>query len=223
MLDTLTGGTFSRSSQRRRQQRQSQELIDQPSVAAMKQDTSRSKGSDSQNPGGSTARRAVPRDDRRLVVDAQTEVQEARQNAQAQAESSKAPSASTSTRNGKAREHLGGRMQSSIVSTSANDAGRAWSRRTAYLEGLRGYLTLCAMLALFFRIFAPALATDTGKFGEGPAPWSQFAPMWQETVRKVLGPILWDQTLVPHFLIILSGRVVAQSEYSFSKSESFRS
>jgi len=93
-----------------------------------------------------------------------------------------------------------------------NDMGRSFYSRTGYLEGLRGIFTIFALLTIFFRVFAPAIQTDTDEIGFFPAAFVNAAPAWQNTLRKAMAPIFWNSTLTPHFFIILSGRVVLQSE-----------
>ncbi len=104
-----------------------------------------------------------------------------------------------------------GVTQEAIVLDSSNDEGRPFRSRIAYLEGVRGYLAFCTFLAVFFRIFAPAIATDMDEQGNLDPNFVAIAPAWHSTLRKALSPIAWDQTLIPHAFIILSGRVVVNT------------
>ncbi|SPO29633.1 uncharacterized protein UTRI_05455 [Ustilago trichophora] len=88
----------------------------------------------------------------------------------------------------------------------AHDEGRKRSNRLAYLEGLRGLLGLQVLVWTFFRIFAPAIATDRDVDGVYPAAFTTVAPEWQNIVRKVLSPLLFDGELQASFFVILSGR-----------------
>lgn len=101
-----------------------------------------------------------------------------------------------------------------FITDTTNDVGRRYGTRKPHLEGLRGILGFFTLLAIFFRTFAPAIQTDTDLNGLFPADFVLVAPQWQNTLRKVLGPIFWDSTLLPHFFIILSGRVTLQSKSS---------
>lgn len=103
-----------------------------------------------------------------------------------------------------------------FLKSEKNDLGRPYGRRIGYLEGLRGIFTIFAFLAIFFRICAPAIQTDTDVQGNMPAAFIQPAPAWQNVLRKALSPLFWNSTLTPHFFIILSGRVILQSKYFFS-------
>lgn len=103
-----------------------------------------------------------------------------------------------------------------VVECADNDAGRTHGRRIGYLEGLRGFFTIATLLAIFFRVFAPAIQTDTDEAGVFPAAFVQSAPAWQNTLRRAMSPLFWDSTLTPHFFIILTGRVVLQSEWRLS-------
>lgn len=99
-----------------------------------------------------------------------------------------------------------------FVTDTTNDLGRRYGTRKPHLEGVRGILGFLTLLAIFFRTFAPAIQTDTDLNGLFPADFVAVAPAWQNVVRRVLSPLLWDSTLLPHFFIILSGRVCLQSE-----------
>jgi hypothetical protein len=109
------------------------------------------------------------------------------------------------------RKELFGITSYPIVQSDHNDLGRDYDQRLGYLEGLRGLFTIFTILVIFFRIFAPAIQTDVDSDGLIPASFVLAAPAWQNNLRKVMAPILWDSTLVPHFFIILSGRTVLQS------------
>ena len=93
------------------------------------------------------------------------------------------------------------------------DLGRTRAQRVGYLEGLRGLLAFQVMLWSFFRIFAPAIATDTDIDGTRPAAFVASSPEWHSTLRKVASPLLWDGSLQGTIFMILSARVVALSEY----------
>lgn len=99
----------------------------------------------------------------------------------------------------------------SFTKDEQHDLGRRYDGRIGYLEGLRGLFTIFTLLAIFFRCFAPAIQTDTDVQGVVPAAFVTAAPAWQNTLRKVFAPLFWNDTLTPHFFIILSGRVVLQS------------
>jgi hypothetical protein len=99
-----------------------------------------------------------------------------------------------------------------VLKNEDNDMGRSYRARTGYLEGLRGLFTIFCFLLIFFRVFAPAIQTDTDDAGFIPAAFVEAAPAWQNTLRKIMAPIFWNSTLTPHFFIILSGRVGLQSE-----------
>ncbi|UZJ56721.1 hypothetical protein CBS101457_006041 [Exobasidium rhododendri] len=109
---------------------------------------------------------------------------------------------------GKERFHV---TPLAFVKDAQNDMGRSFGSRTGYLEGLRGIFTVFTLLLIFFRVFAPAIQTDTDRDGVIPSAFVIAAPAWQNTLRKVMAPIFWNSTLTPHFYIIFSGRVVLQT------------
>lgn len=91
------------------------------------------------------------------------------------------------------------------------DEGRPRSARIPYLEGLRGIIALQTLLWLFFRTFAPAIVTDIDLDGTQPAPFTQSAPAWQNTLRKALVPLLCDGSTQAAMYIILLGRTGLQT------------
>ena len=95
---------------------------------------------------------------------------------------------------------------SPFTEDKSNDEGRPRSARLAYLEGLRGLLGLQVLVWTFFRIFAPAVVADRDVDGVYPAAFTQRAPEWQNVLRKVLSPLLFDGELQAAFFVILSGR-----------------
>ncbi len=94
---------------------------------------------------------------------------------------------------------------------SSNDLGRKFSKRIPYLEGLRGFLGIQTLLWIFFRLFAPAMVTDTDMDGTRPAAFALNAPTWQTVLRKVLSPLLFDGSLQMTGFLILCGRVALQT------------
>ncbi|KAE8214800.1 hypothetical protein CF327_g1842 [Tilletia walkeri] len=92
-----------------------------------------------------------------------------------------------------------------------NDLGRSHSTRIGYLEGFRGLLALQFLIFTFFRLFAPAVVTDTDVDGTRPASFINVAPSWQNTLRKALTPVLFDGNLQLAAGMILSGRCVLQT------------
>lgn len=73
----------------------------------------------------------------------------------------------------------------------------------------RGLLAIETLLYIFFRLLAPAIASDTNHDGSFPAAFVGKAPSWQHGLRKGLAPLFWDSTLPSAFFLILSGRVVS--------------
>lgn len=96
-----------------------------------------------------------------------------------------------------------------VLDDDNHDLGRSRSQRYRYLEGLRGFLALETLLYIYFRLLAPAAATDTDVDNTYPAPFLTDAPAWQTGLRKGLQPIFWNSTLLSSFFIILSARVAA--------------
>ena len=98
-----------------------------------------------------------------------------------------------------------------ITDDDANDMGRPTSHRLAYLEGVRGLLGLQTLLWIFFRLFAPAIVTDTDLDGTRPALFVTNSPAWMSVLRKVLSPLLFDGSLQMAGFITLMGRVSLQT------------
>ncbi|KAE8196362.1 hypothetical protein A4X06_0g1430 [Tilletia controversa] len=94
---------------------------------------------------------------------------------------------------------------------ASSDLGRTHATRIGYLEGFRGLLALQFLIFTFFRLFAPAIVTDTDRDGTKPASFIDVAPAWHSTLRKALTPVLFDGNLQLAAGIILSGRCVLQT------------
>ncbi|UZJ53604.1 hypothetical protein CBS101457_002924 [Exobasidium rhododendri] len=98
-----------------------------------------------------------------------------------------------------------------MTEEDCNDLGRKTSNRLAYLEGVRGLLGVQTLLWIFFRLFAPAIVTDTDLDGTQPAMFVERSPEWMSVIRKVLSPLLFDGSLQMAGFIILMGRVAFQT------------
>lgn len=104
-----------------------------------------------------------------------------------------------------------GLTTNSFTENPVNDEGRSRSNRLAYLEGIRGVLGLQVLIWTFFRIFAPAVVADRDIDGVYPARFILVAPRWQNILRKVLSPLLFDGELQASFFVILCGRASVQT------------
>ncbi|CAO1624208.1 unnamed protein product [Parajaminaea phylloscopi] len=96
-----------------------------------------------------------------------------------------------------------------VSEDDSHDLGRKRHQRVRWLEGLRGLLALEMLLYIFFRLLAPAIASDTDLDGTYPAAFLSKAPAWHNTLRKALSPLFWNPTLLSTFFLVLSGRVAA--------------
>ncbi|KAL1296790.1 hypothetical protein AAFC00_000251 [Neodothiora populina] len=76
-----------------------------------------------------------------------------------------------------------------------------YSSKQDYLTGLRGILAVQSFVWLFFQTFIPALVSNSA---------NDYAsqPTYQVIIRKVFSPLLWDESLIYSFFIILSARTV---------------
>jgi hypothetical protein len=70
----------------------------------------------------------------------------------------------------------------------------------AHIYGLRGVLTISALLWIFFQTFIPTVVFDPGFQTDGPT--------YQKIIRVVLSPLLWDETLIQSFFFALSARSI---------------
>jgi hypothetical protein len=98
-----------------------------------------------------------------------------------------------------------------MTEDDSNDLGRPRRKRIAYLEGVRGLLGFQTLLWIFFRLFAPAIVTDTALDGTQPAGFVESSPEWMNVLRKVLSPLLFDGSLIMAGFIILMGRASLQT------------
>jgi len=98
-----------------------------------------------------------------------------------------------------------------VTEDDTNDLGRPISRRIPYLEGVRGLLGIQTLLWIFFRLFAPAIVTDTDLDGTMPAKFLANSPEWMTVLRKVLSPLLFDGSLQMTMFIVLMGRASMQT------------
>jgi hypothetical protein len=98
-----------------------------------------------------------------------------------------------------------------IIDDDSNDMGRSRKKKVDYLEGVRGFLGLQTLLWIFFRLFAPAIVTDTALDGTRPALFITNSPAWMSTIRKVLSPLLFDGSLQMTCFIVLMGRASFQT------------
>lgn len=94
-----------------------------------------------------------------------------------------------------------------ISQDDTHDVGRKRSNRITYIEGLRGLVGLQTLLWIFFRIFAPAVVTDRDIDGTFPADFTKTCPNWQNILRKVFSPLMWNGSLQATMFIIIMGRV----------------
>lgn len=79
-----------------------------------------------------------------------------------------------------------------LQDTSSNE-----DKRTC-LHGLRGILALCSIFAVFFQTFVPALV------------WKDVdAAPYQNVLRIMFSPFLWDESLICSFFLVLSGHSIA--------------
>lgn len=67
-----------------------------------------------------------------------------------------------------------------------------------YLYGLRGILTLCSVLTVFFQTFVPALVWEDAD-----------GPKYQNVLRIVFSPMVWDEQLICSSFLILSSYSIA--------------
>ncbi|UZJ53102.1 hypothetical protein CBS101457_002422 [Exobasidium rhododendri] len=91
------------------------------------------------------------------------------------------------------------------------DLGRKRSQRLGQYEGLRGILMVLSLIWTFFRIFAPAIVADRDLDQVYPAAFLSAAPQWQHILRKALSPLLFNESLLASFFVILSTRVCLQT------------
>ena len=98
-----------------------------------------------------------------------------------------------------------------FTADDSNDHGRKRSNRIPYLEGIRGILGLQTLIWIFFRLFAPAIVTDTDLDGTRPATFVDASPQWMNVLRKAVTPLLFDGSLQMTFFIVLSGRTILQT------------
>ncbi|KAK0524259.1 hypothetical protein OC834_005602 [Tilletia horrida] len=103
------------------------------------------------------------------------------------------------------------RVTQALNPDDSNDLGRTQQSRIGYLEGVRGLLAFQFLIFTFFRLFAPAVVTETDTDGTRPAPFVAVAPSWQITLRKAFTPLLFDGNLQLVAGMILSGRCVLQT------------
>lgn len=82
--------------------------------------------------------------------------------------------------------------------TTASQPPPSDSDKRLYLYGLRGILAVCGIATIFVQTFVPALAWETA---DGPA--------YQNVLRIIFSPLIWDEHLIASFYFILSGYAIA--------------
>lgn len=108
-------------------------------------------------------------------------------------------------------KHRWGITPEPFTQTDAFNEGRLRSQRLPHFEGLRGILAFQTLLWIFFRLFAPAIVTDTAFDGTQPAAFAVNAPGWMEVIRKLFSPLFFSGTLQMTMYIMLVGRVSMQT------------
>ncbi|CEH18049.1 hypothetical protein CBOM_04479 [Ceraceosorus bombacis] len=84
--------------------------------------------------------------------------------------------------------------------------------RALHLDGLKGLIALQAWVYAFFLILCPGVITDTSVDGAQPAAFLLGGPKWQDKIRKVMSPLLFDGSLQVSFFLMISARVISEGE-----------
>ncbi|KAF1996062.1 hypothetical protein P154DRAFT_609607 [Amniculicola lignicola CBS 123094] len=88
------------------------------------------------------------------------------------------------------------RLSSFLPATSISSAELPCQN---YLLGLRGLITIQSFLFVFFQVFLPSAVPDS----DNPN-----GPLYQVVLRKTLGVLFWNESLIYSFIILLSARTL---------------
>ncbi|PWN42877.1 hypothetical protein IE81DRAFT_347054 [Ceraceosorus guamensis] len=87
--------------------------------------------------------------------------------------------------------------------------------RALHLDGLKGLIALQAWVYAFFLILCPGVITDTAVDGAQPAAFLLGGPQWQDKIRTVMSPLLFDGSLQVSFFLVISARFISEGESRF--------
>jgi hypothetical protein len=108
------------------------------------------------------------------------------------------------------RPSLVSQLKTWIPQTTASQSPPRDSDKRLYLYGIRGILAICGVTTVFVQTFVPRLAW---KDAEGPA--------YQNVLRVIFSPVLWDEHLLTSFFFILSAYAIALPFLSDPKPSTF--
>jgi len=76
--------------------------------------------------------------------------------------------------------------------------------QSSYLLGLRGLLTISTFLCTFLSVFVPATVKSSSYTTEYP----ESTPLYQNLLRKIFSPLLWNPSLLYALAIFISARTI---------------